>query len=83
MPHPDADLYPEATGLAKTLVDKHRESQPLKLYAGWFCPFGLAIINQIKVPQHRFCIVQRVWAVLEEKEIPYQYISLYVDRKYG
>ncbi|KAL2041601.1 hypothetical protein N7G274_005385 [Stereocaulon virgatum] len=59
MPHPDADLYPEANGLAKTLIDKHCESQPLKLYAGWFCPFDL-----------------RVWAVLEEKEIPYQYIEV-------
>ncbi|CAG8054647.1 unnamed protein product [Penicillium olsonii] len=37
--HPDADLYPEASGLAKTLVDQHQSEQPLKLYAGWFCPF--------------------------------------------
>ena len=40
MPPPDADLYPEATGLAKKLVNGRREPQPLKLYAGWFCPFG-------------------------------------------
>ncbi|KAJ5693244.1 hypothetical protein N7462_002667 [Penicillium macrosclerotiorum] len=36
--HPDSDIYPEATGQAKTLVDQHRTEQPLKLYAGWFCP---------------------------------------------
>ena len=40
MPPPDADLYPEATGLAKKLVDEHSEPQPLKLYSGWLCPFG-------------------------------------------
>jgi len=59
MPPPDADLYPEATGLARKLVNEHSEPQPLKLYAGWFCPF-----------------VQRVWAALEEKGIPYQYIEV-------
>ena len=36
--HPDADLYPEATGAAKALVDQRQAKQPLKLYAGWFCP---------------------------------------------
>lgn len=36
--HPDSDIYPEATGPAKVLVDKHSAKQPLKLYAGWFCP---------------------------------------------
>lgn len=41
MPPPDADLHPEATGLAKELVNKHSAPQPLKLYAGWFCPFGM------------------------------------------
>lgn len=39
MPPPDADLHPEATGPAKALVEKHSAEQPLKLYAGWFCPF--------------------------------------------
>ncbi|KAJ5984332.1 hypothetical protein N7481_006431 [Penicillium waksmanii] len=57
--HPDSDIYPEASGPAKVLVDKHRAEQPLKLYAGWFCPF-----------------VQRVWLVLEEKQIPYEYIEV-------
>ena len=38
MPPPDADVYKQATGLAKRLVDKHQEPQPLVLYAGWFCP---------------------------------------------
>ncbi|KAJ5216384.1 uncharacterized protein N7498_002791 [Penicillium cinerascens] len=37
--HPDANLHPEATGTAKALVEKHSAEQPLKLYAGWFCPF--------------------------------------------
>lgn len=37
--HPDSNLYPEASGPAKALVDKHRAEQPLKLYAGWFCPY--------------------------------------------
>ncbi|KAJ5090334.1 hypothetical protein N7532_009018 [Penicillium argentinense] len=37
--HPDSDIYPQASGPAKALVDQHRAEQPLKLYAGWFCPF--------------------------------------------
>ncbi|KAL5356347.1 thioredoxin-like protein [Aspergillus floccosus] len=37
--HPDAAIHPEATGPAKALVESHRAEQPLKLYAGWFCPF--------------------------------------------
>ncbi|CRL27877.1 Glutathione S-transferase, N-terminal [Penicillium camemberti] len=38
--HPDSNLYPEASGPAKVLVDQHRAEQPLKLYAGWFCPYS-------------------------------------------
>ena len=41
MPIPDAELYPHATGLAKATADKHSEPQDLKLYSGWFCPFGM------------------------------------------
>lgn len=37
--HPDANLHPEATGLAKKTVADHSAEQPLKLYSGWFCPF--------------------------------------------
>jgi hypothetical protein len=37
--HPDANIHPEATGRAKAVVDSHRAEQPLKLYAGWFCPY--------------------------------------------
>jgi len=37
--HPDAKLYPQATGPAADLVAKHQGTAPLKLYAGWFCPF--------------------------------------------
>ncbi|PYH42628.1 uncharacterized protein BP01DRAFT_131805 [Aspergillus saccharolyticus JOP 1030-1] len=39
MPVPDADIHPEATGPAKALVAHHQAEQPLKFYAGWFCPF--------------------------------------------
>lgn len=56
--HPDAELHPEATGLAAKIVQEHQKEESLKLYSGWFCPF-----------------VQRVWAVLEEKKILYQYIE--------
>lgn len=55
----DTNLYPHATGAAASLVAAHSAEQPLKLYAGWFCPF-----------------VQRAWLVLEEKQIPYQYIEI-------
>ncbi|KAL3415033.1 hypothetical protein EMGR_001472 [Emarellia grisea] len=34
---PDAEIYPEASGPAKALVDRHQAEQPLKLHAGWFC----------------------------------------------
>lgn len=37
--HPDADLYPEATGLASATVKAHSAEHSLKLYSGWFCPF--------------------------------------------
>ncbi|RAL11408.1 uncharacterized protein BO97DRAFT_347316 [Aspergillus homomorphus CBS 101889] len=39
MPVPDADIHPSATGPAQALVAKHQAEQPLKFYAGWFCPF--------------------------------------------
>ncbi|KAK8140199.1 hypothetical protein PG984_000265 [Apiospora sp. TS-2023a] len=39
MPMPDANLHPVATGLAKETVGEHAAEQPLKLFAGWFCPF--------------------------------------------
>ncbi|KAF2087177.1 glutathione transferase omega-1 [Saccharata proteae CBS 121410] len=57
--HPDSHIYPEASGPAKPLVEARSAEQPLKLYAGWFCPF-----------------VQRIWLILEEKKIPYQYIEV-------
>ncbi|CDM35536.1 hypothetical protein DTO013E5_7989 [Penicillium roqueforti] len=51
--HPDSNLYPEASGPAKALVDKHRAEQPLKLYAGWFCPFVQRVwlaLEEKKIP---------------------------------
>ncbi|KAI0023379.1 glutathione-S-transferase theta, GST [Xylariomycetidae sp. FL0641] len=47
MPPPDADLHPGATGLAKKTVDM--PEQPLKLYAGWLCPF---VQQEKKIPYH-------------------------------
>ena len=76
MPPPDANLYPEATGLARKLVNEHSEPQPLKLYSGWFCPFGWIerFWNCFIITDDG--VVQRVWAALEEKGIPYQYMNL-------
>jgi glutathione S-transferase len=33
--HPDSNLHPVATGLAKHIVDAHQKEEPLKLYSGW------------------------------------------------
>lgn len=40
--HPDAQLYPHATGLAAETVAKHLNDVPLKLYSGWFCILTLS-----------------------------------------
>jgi len=37
--HPDANLFPHATGAAEQMVKKHQKEESLKLYSGWFCPF--------------------------------------------
>ncbi|KIW68043.1 hypothetical protein PV04_04013 [Phialophora macrospora] len=37
--HPDADIYPEATGPAAKVVAAHQKDEPIILYSGWFCPF--------------------------------------------
>jgi len=37
--HPDAQLFPHATGAAEAMVKAHQKEEPLKLYSGWFCPF--------------------------------------------
>jgi hypothetical protein len=33
--HPDAQLYPNATGAAAAMVQAHQKEEPLKLYSGW------------------------------------------------
>ncbi|KAJ5836087.1 hypothetical protein N7447_002113 [Penicillium robsamsonii] len=48
--HPDSNLYPEASGAAKTLVDQHRAEQPLKLYAGWFLQRVWLALEEEKIP---------------------------------
>lgn len=51
--HPDADLFPHATGLAQKTVEDHKAEQPLKLYAGWFCPFvgrAWTVLQEKKIP---------------------------------
>jgi len=51
--HPDADLFPHATGLAQKTVEDHQAEQPLKLYAGWFCPFvgrAWTVLQEKKIP---------------------------------
>jgi glutathione S-transferase len=35
----DQDIYPHATGRALETAQAHAAEHPLKLYAGWFCPF--------------------------------------------
>ena len=37
--HPDADIYPEATGPAAKVVAAHQGDEGIILYSGWFCPF--------------------------------------------
>jgi glutathione S-transferase len=33
--HPDAKLFPRATGAADIMVKAHQKEEPLKLYSGW------------------------------------------------
>jgi hypothetical protein len=33
--HPDAKLFPHATGAAEQMVKAHQKEEPLKLYSGW------------------------------------------------
>lgn len=51
--HPDSNLFPHATGPAKSIVDAHQAEQPLKLYSGWFCPFvqrAWTVLEEKKIP---------------------------------
>ncbi|TEY68098.1 hypothetical protein BOTCAL_0123g00270 [Botryotinia calthae] len=42
--HSDANLFPHATGLAAEMVKQHSKEEPVKLYAGWFCPFTQRVL---------------------------------------
>ncbi|TGO63678.1 hypothetical protein BCON_0011g00180 [Botryotinia convoluta] len=42
--HPDANLFPHATGAAAEMVKQHSKEEPVKLYAGWFCPFTQRVL---------------------------------------
>jgi glutathione S-transferase len=51
--HPDAKLFPHATGAAEQMVKEHEKEEPLKLYSGWFCPFVqrvLLVLLEKKIP---------------------------------
>ncbi|KAF4637528.1 hypothetical protein G7Y89_g563 [Cudoniella acicularis] len=51
--HPDAKLYPHATGAAAKMVKAHQKEESLKLYSGWFCPFVqrvLLVLLEKKIP---------------------------------
>ncbi|KAE8449697.1 hypothetical protein EG329_007472 [Mollisiaceae sp. DMI_Dod_QoI] len=51
--HPDAQLYPHASGPAARMVEEHLSEQSLKLYSGWFCPFVqrvLLVLLEKRIP---------------------------------
>ncbi|EXJ93355.1 hypothetical protein A1O1_01747 [Capronia coronata CBS 617.96] len=51
--HPDADVYPRATGPAASIVAEHQKNAPVTLYSGWFCPFVQRVwitLEEKKIP---------------------------------
>jgi glutathione S-transferase len=61
MSHPDSNVHASATGAAAQTVSSH--SAPIS--------------GGVKLYSGWFCpFVQRVWLILEEKNIPYQYIEV-------
>ncbi|CAM6085034.1 unnamed protein product [Calypogeia fissa] len=49
----DTNIYPHATGAAASLVAAHSAEHPLKLYAGWFCPFvqrAWLVLEEKRIP---------------------------------
>jgi glutathione S-transferase len=50
---PDREIYPHATGAALKTAEAHSSEHPLKLYAGWFCPFvqrAWLVLLEKKIP---------------------------------
>lgn len=80
--HPDADIHPEATGMAKatvkvTLIYSRPAShhffirQSLTYHQAHSVPAPLVLYSGWFCP-----FVQRIWIALEEKRIQYQYIEV-------
>lgn len=49
----DENVFARATGAAAALVSAHSAEHPLKLYAGWFCPFvqrAWLVLEEKRIP---------------------------------
>jgi len=56
--HPDAKLFPHATGAAEQMVKEHQKEEPLKLYSGWFCPFVQRVLLVLLEKKIRFQYIE-------------------------